>query len=955
MTEGTVLMRNVKVKWINFKKRNKKNEVVEFLVDEVRFAPGIDRKEELKNRLMMYFLPFIVAVSVFGASISCCDVNFNEFTFLMAVLLLHTGIHYIVYDYSAKGRRTGISVMIIAYVAVVVALSKFLKEGLLYIVDDYLTVLNEHKDSDFSLDYKMTYNRHTVVFLFLVVVMAFMLFLYNYIIVCYTNLTLFTLFSVSWFALPLAAGVHPKDSYFLVYVVTLVMVRATGGFSRKRVNPSRKNKAGTYKKFTDSPVCKIMYSMMVVFIPVLIIAYISVPKKLHNNDYLIERHEKAEYNLKTAVKEKEEKYKIESELIDKFLGVDDLRIGDAKEERRNHSESSLSKYIEGLSDVFNKQNQALLDEIQKKYISGAKSFFNGYDHGNLNNNINSSNLNTDKVYDFAFEDTGYDMKSVYLKNYNSVSYSGGTWTDKDVMPDYELDVDFEEIYKEQFNEFTERDDEYNETSGRRKIMISQVSADASDNITKYIVADEIFPTKEGNKMSVTYTEPNVNALLGVAMPGGVEDAVNYMKDTLWWGNDSCNSWLIGSFVWYLYDNYVEVPKEVEEVAQYARDGFKYKDYYAKEYIDSCILQMRLNMNEQMDDEYGAWVDYNDEYYEIDNYNEYALAAIKHVQDILSSGYTYTLSPKKTKGTDPVYDFVFNTHEGYCMHFASAATIMLRGLGVPARYVEGYMIDEKTLNDALKAGTKEIDGKEMASTGIYGTNAHAWVEVFIDNLGWVPVEMTLGSSATGESFYNESNNYRETVEESRAQAASANKPDKKDDDTQETKKEDESAVKNNDGSDSTNNKGKLVAAMKKIFKIASIPLMITLCMGVAVYYVRRKRKARLRKIATSKGAYRFITKRLIKAADKAGVDMNGNNHYLDIASVFAVKDECMEDEDAIKFMEVLRHATYSKDGVTVEDVECLKDIYNRYMSKVREGRNTLSVFFHEKILGEIASV
>ena len=64
-------------------------------------------------------------------------------------------------------------------------------------------------------------------------------------------------------------------------------------------------------------------------------------------------------------------------------------------------------------------------------------------------------------------------------------------------------------------------------------------------------------------------------------------------------------------------------------------------------------------------------------------------------------------------------------EGLCQHYSTAATMLYRALGIPARYTVGYSA----------GGTINKESK------VSGMQAHAWVEVYIDNFGWVPVEVT----------------------------------------------------------------------------------------------------------------------------------------------------------------------------------------------------------------------
>lgn len=72
-----------------------------------------------------------------------------------------------------------------------------------------------------------------------------------------------------------------------------------------------------------------------------------------------------------------------------------------------------------------------------------------------------------------------------------------------------------------------------------------------------------------------------------------------------------------------------------------------------------------------------------------------------------------------------------SNRGYSIHYATVATLLYRYYGIPARYVEGYLITPKDIKY-----TNAYD--EIA---IRGYNAHAWVEIYQDGIGWVPVEHT----------------------------------------------------------------------------------------------------------------------------------------------------------------------------------------------------------------------
>lgn len=88
---------------------------------------------------------------------------------------------------------------------------------------------------------------------------------------------------------------------------------------------------------------------------------------------------------------------------------------------------------------------------------------------------------------------------------------------------------------------------------------------------------------------------------------------------------------------------------------------------------------------------------------------------------LRNRFSYSLDPPATPtGVNPIEDFLVNTRTGYCEHFATAMTLLLRSSGIPARVVTGFM------------------GGEASPVGGYvivrRSDAHAWVEAYIDG-GW----------------------------------------------------------------------------------------------------------------------------------------------------------------------------------------------------------------------------
>ena len=114
------------------------------------------------------------------------------------------------------------------------------------------------------------------------------------------------------------------------------------------------------------------------------------------------------------------------------------------------------------------------------------------------------------------------------------------------------------------------------------------------------------------------------------------------------------------------------------------------------------------------------------------------AKIMTVIDYLCENYKYSLNPQH----DPEFEgsvldeFLLSKNEGYCVQFASAATVLLRSLGIPARYVQGYAAYEYD-----SEAKYDEDGDRYYEAKVTDKNAHAWVEVYIEGLGWRAYETT----------------------------------------------------------------------------------------------------------------------------------------------------------------------------------------------------------------------
>ena len=101
--------------------------------------------------------------------------------------------------------------------------------------------------------------------------------------------------------------------------------------------------------------------------------------------------------------------------------------------------------------------------------------------------------------------------------------------------------------------------------------------------------------------------------------------------------------------------------------------------------------------------------------------------VRRTLSYLETTCTYSLQVGQFVSKDPVGEFVFDKRRGYCEYFASAAALLLRMEGVPARYVVGYSV--------------RPDNLEGGHYVVREADAHAWVEAWLEGRGWVELDPT----------------------------------------------------------------------------------------------------------------------------------------------------------------------------------------------------------------------
>ncbi len=309
-------------------------------------------------------------------------------------------------------------------------------------------------------------------------------------------------------------------------------------------------------------------------------------------------------------------------------------------------------------------------------------------------------------------------------------------------------------------------------------------------------------------------------------------------------------------------------------------------------------------------------------------NVYELVDV--VRDFLAKNTTYSDKVNKLpEDKDFVSYFIYETGKGYSPHYATAAAVILRSFGVPTRYCEGFLVPSGQISE-----TKEKNGKKQVE--IIDGNAHAWIEIFDANYGWVPVEVTPG-------YYQEA--FAQTVENERNEAKKPKKKPKKKKVEHKEKAEQKSsqikksAVKNKDINTTPKQKKKAFKTKKPktdYFKrlIAPISVLSVILIFVLIMLIRRRKKLAKRKALFNSTNYK---KQVIAAfgiiidmMKFIGVPIEDAYEYDDFK--VALK-KCyvgkVEDERLDNVLTVYERALFSKQPINADDADEVLDFLDDF--------------------------
>ena len=308
-------------------------------------------------------------------------------------------------------------------------------------------------------------------------------------------------------------------------------------------------------------------------------------------------------------------------------------------------------------------------------------------------------------------------------------------------------------------------------------------------------------------------------------------------------------------------------------------------------------------------------------------------ATEMVINWFASNMTYTLKPPSLPGNaDPIEYFVTKSKKGYCMHYASAATLILREMGVPARYASGYYVSTSDF--------KQTDDGYVAN--VMDNASHAWVEIYLDKIGWVPIEVTT-SYIDG---INPNRDYGEDVEvdvEDNTEDVEDETEDNEESSSEVTTPENEisseektsvtvqdETTTSGAGYYGTNNNAIKKNTVVKVIVFSLIALSIPAIIYIFIR-IQRGKEEKLRQLV-KKGragrAIKDINRRIYMKLKKKGKLIGVKSSDMAYEEVLIKAYPQVSKEEWDKYMDIVREMAFSKNDGTVENMEYCYEIYQR---------------------------
>lgn len=258
--------------------------------------------------------------------------------------------------------------------------------------------------------------------------------------------------------------------------------------------------------------------------------------------------------------------------------------------------------------------------------------------------------------------------------------------------------------------------------------------------------------------------------------------------------------------------------------------------------------------------------------------------------------------------DYIERFMFEKKKGDSTAFASAAVVMFRSCGIPARYVVGYAAPANLFSG-------QADGSYMAV--LQDDNAHAWVEIYMPDCGWTPVETTPGFAGT---------------------IANLDMPEADTEDTESiADKKDKDADRDGENTADTGADMKRIRQLKMVLGAVCGSLLVIIVLLLRIWYVKRRTLA-LDKRLSPGDRVRIIFRSFYELLERDGRLAANEGACEDTNCMDTTRPEFVDEvlaaypelvrSDFEHFMSLVLMANYGPDKLDVGDCELAVVMYNR---------------------------
>ena len=306
---------------------------------------------------------------------------------------------------------------------------------------------------------------------------------------------------------------------------------------------------------------------------------------------------------------------------------------------------------------------------------------------------------------------------------------------------------------------------------------------------------------------------------------------------------------------------------------------------------------------------------------------------QYIRSTLHQNTSYSLKINKLpRGEDFAEYFLYGQKRGYCIHYATTAVLMYRMFGIPARYVTGFIVPQNEF--------QEQEGAYRAV--VKDEKSHAWVEIYLDGRGWMPVEVTPGylpgeegqeipelqENTSQEGLDNTGDTPEEEAEDSRGEKESL---------SGETEAKEKKSVSNSDRKAGIGDRfwdritGNMSSQAGRAMRYggtaaASVIFLLLLIMLRRWFLVSRRlrlfgnRNPNLAIIRISHSIYQVLT--------EAGYDQGDKMWDLQWASYVQDNLPCLEKEEFLAFMTAAQRAAFGKERCSRQEVIDGRKLYRR---------------------------